>query len=231
MQAIDPVFDAYQEVLFGESTMTFQRSVQTAEVNAQIDETVESFLQRLTPYCLLKPAHKALEWLIFRYKGAYQNWWKIHWKQIMLIFWLESTNLLIVPSVNKIVSFCLFRFNINIYNMDAFMVCLLPFHESKIFIRAVQLLNLKSKTATKWDWLLPIQVNIWFFFILNKFLHSFFIPLNRNLLFDVLISPTAVCLYYRPLVCTCPDRLWSTIVTQTLASSPFSVRDCTKQSK
>uniref|UniRef100_K1R8X6 HEAT repeat-containing protein 1 n=1 Tax=Magallana gigas TaxID=29159 RepID=K1R8X6_MAGGI len=78
LQAIDPVFDAYQEVLFGESTMTFQRSVQTAEVNAQIDETVESFLQRLTPYCLLKPAHKALEWLIF-------------------------------------------RFNINIYNMDAFM--------------------------------------------------------------------------------------------------------------
>lgn len=73
MQAIDPVFDAYQEVLFGESTMTFQRSVQTAEVNAQIDETVESFLQRLTPYCLLKPAHKALEWLIFRYKVAYQN--------------------------------------------------------------------------------------------------------------------------------------------------------------
>lgn len=75
-------------------------------------------------------------------------------------FLLESTNLRIVASVNKILSFCLFRFNINIYNMDAFMVCLLPFHESKIFIRAVQLLNLKSKTATKWDWLLPIQVNI-----------------------------------------------------------------------
>lgn len=82
--------------------------------------------------------------------------------------------------MNKIVSFWLFRFNINIYNMDAFMVCLLPFHESKIFIRAVQLLNLKSKTATKWDWLLPIQVNIWFFFTFSKNLHSFFIPLNRN---------------------------------------------------
>lgn len=83
-------------------------------------------------------------------------------------FLLESTNLRIVASVNKIVSFCLFRFNINIYNMDAFMVCLLPFHESKIFIRAVQLLNLKSKTATKWDWLLPIQVNIWFFFYIEQ---------------------------------------------------------------
>ena len=67
LQAIDPVFDDYQEVLFGESTMTFQRSMQTAEVNAQIDETIESFLQRLTPYCLLKPAQKALEWLIYRY--------------------------------------------------------------------------------------------------------------------------------------------------------------------
>lgn len=120
----------------------------------------------------------------------------------MLIFLLESTNLLIVPSVNKVVSFCLFRFNINIYNMDAFMVCLLPFHESKIFIRAVQLLNLKSKTATKWDWLLPIQVNIlYFFFTLSKILHSFFIPLNRNLLFDVLLSPTDVCFYIIGLWC------------------------------
>lgn len=85
--------------------------------------------------------------------------------KLWYFFLLESTNLLIV---NKIVSFWLFRFNINIYNMDAFMVCLLPFHESKIFIRAVQLLNLKSKTATKWDWLLPIQVNIWFFFTFSK---------------------------------------------------------------
>ena len=52
-----------------------------------------------------------------------------------------------------------FRFDIDVYNMDAFVICLLPFHESKIFVRAVQLLKLKSKTATKWDWLLPIQVN------------------------------------------------------------------------
>ncbi|XP_062578566.1 HEAT repeat-containing protein 1-like [Saccostrea cucullata] len=114
LQAIDPVFDEFQEILFGESTMSFQRSIQTAEVNAQIDETIESFLQKLSPYCLLKPAQKALEWLIY-------------------------------------------RFDIDVYNIDAFMVCLLPFHESKIFIRAVQLLKLKSKTATKWDWLLPIQ--------------------------------------------------------------------------
>ena len=78
LQAIDPVFDDYQEVLFGESTMTFQRSMQTAEVNSQIDDTIESFLQRLTPYCLLKPAQKALEWLIYRY--------------MMLKMWIEINN-------------------------------------------------------------------------------------------------------------------------------------------
>lgn len=52
-------------------------------------------------------------------------------------FLLESINLLIVLFVNKIVLFCFFRFNINIYNMDVFMVCLLLFYESKIFIRVV----------------------------------------------------------------------------------------------
>lgn len=52
-------------------------------------------------------------------------------------FLLESINLLIVLFVNKVVLFCFFRFNINIYNMDVFMVCLLLFYESKIFIRVV----------------------------------------------------------------------------------------------
>lgn len=52
-------------------------------------------------------------------------------------FLLESINLRIVVFVNKIVLFCFFRFNINIYNMDVFMVCLLLFYESKIFIRVV----------------------------------------------------------------------------------------------
>lgn len=71
LQVIDLVFDVYQEVLFGELIMIFQRSVQIVEVNVQIDEIVEFFFQRLILYCLFKLVYKVLEWLIFRYKGVY----------------------------------------------------------------------------------------------------------------------------------------------------------------
>jgi hypothetical protein len=41
---------------------------------------------------------------------------------------------------------------------------MLPYHESKIFVRVVQLLKLNSKTATKWDWLEEMQVCMMVYF-------------------------------------------------------------------
>ena len=43
-----------------------ERSIQTKEVNDKLDEVIEEFLCLLSPYFLLKPAHKTLEWLIYR---------------------------------------------------------------------------------------------------------------------------------------------------------------------
>ncbi|XP_071145410.1 HEAT repeat-containing protein 1-like isoform X1 [Mytilus edulis] len=114
LETIDESFEEFEENLFANSALSFERSVQTKEVNDKLDETIDRFLYRLSPYCLLKPAHKALEWLIYRY-------------------------------------------HIHQYNVDSLMLCMLPYSESKIFVRVVQLLKLNSKLATKWDWLEEIQ--------------------------------------------------------------------------
>ncbi|KAK6179629.1 hypothetical protein SNE40_011943 [Patella caerulea] len=114
LSAIQPTFREFESSLFNENSQNFQRSVQTKEVNERLNETISEFLLQLSPYFLLKPAHKTLEWLIYRYQ-------------------------------------------IHVYNMNDVMLCILPYHESKIFVRVLQLLKLDSKTRTMWDWLQPIQ--------------------------------------------------------------------------
>ncbi|ESP03634.1 hypothetical protein LOTGIDRAFT_180093 [Lottia gigantea] len=66
LSSINPVFREFEKSLFNENAQNFQRAVQTKEVNEKLDETITEFLLHLSPYFLLKPAQKALEWLIFR---------------------------------------------------------------------------------------------------------------------------------------------------------------------
>lgn len=48
------------------------------------------------------------------------------------------------------------RYHIQQFNISALVMCVLPFHDTKIFVRAVQLLNLKSPYS-QWHWLRSIQ--------------------------------------------------------------------------
>jgi len=57
-----------------------------------------------------------------------------------------------------------YRYHIHQYNVDSLILSMLPYHESKIFVRVVQLLKLNSKTATKWDWLEEMQVCMMVYF-------------------------------------------------------------------
>lgn len=66
LQGIDPAFEQFEAPLFSLFAKTLERSVQTAAVNRQLDESISLFLVHLSPYFLLKPAHKCLEWLIHR---------------------------------------------------------------------------------------------------------------------------------------------------------------------
>uniref|UniRef100_A0A8C5VQD2 HEAT repeat-containing protein 1 n=1 Tax=Microcebus murinus TaxID=30608 RepID=A0A8C5VQD2_MICMU len=110
---IDPSFEQFEAPLFSQLAKTLERSVQSKEVNKQLDENISLFLIHLSPYFLLKPAQKCLEWLIR-------------------------------------------RFHIHLYNQDSLIACVLPYHETRIFVRVIQLLKINN-SKHKWFWLLPVK--------------------------------------------------------------------------
>ncbi|XP_015119212.1 HEAT repeat-containing protein 1 [Diachasma alloeum] len=110
---LSSVFKEFETTIFAQSAINLERSVQDAKVNKRLDAGVEKFLIFLSPYFLLNTAHKALEWLIY-------------------------------------------RFHIHEFNKDAFLMLILPYHETRMFVRALQLVELKNQ-SDKWHWLQPLQ--------------------------------------------------------------------------
>ncbi|XP_071595137.1 HEAT repeat-containing protein 1-like isoform X2 [Heliangelus exortis] len=113
LMGIDPSFEEFQSSLFSSMSKALERSVQTKAVNQQLNKNISLFLIHLSPYFLLKPAQKCLEWLIH-------------------------------------------RFHIHLYNQDSLIGCVLPYHETNLFVRVIQLLDIKSPTH-KWHWMDPIR--------------------------------------------------------------------------
>ncbi|XP_035743591.1 HEAT repeat-containing protein 1-like [Vespa mandarinia] len=107
------LFIEFEENLFARSSMNLERSICDVKINKRLDSAIEKFLILLSPYFLLNTAHKALEWLIY-------------------------------------------RFHIHQYNKDQFLLLILPYHETRIFARALQLIDLTDPTD-KWRWLKPLQ--------------------------------------------------------------------------
>lgn len=68
LKSMNAAFSKFEVTLFSESSKHFERSLQTKEANEQLDEDIERFLLCLSPYILLRPAQKALEWLIRAYR-------------------------------------------------------------------------------------------------------------------------------------------------------------------
>ncbi|NXU02496.1 HEAT1 protein, partial [Buphagus erythrorhynchus] len=113
LMGIDPLFEEFQSSLFSSTSKGLERSVQTKAVNQQLNKNISLFLIHLSPYFMLKPAQKCLEWLIH-------------------------------------------RFHIHLYNQDSLIGCVLPYHETNLFVRVIQLLDIKSPTH-KWHWMDPIR--------------------------------------------------------------------------
>lgn len=65
-------FSEFEATLFDLSSQSIERAVQSKEVNAKLNNNIRKFFFLLSPYFLLKPAHKALEWLIHRYCIPYE---------------------------------------------------------------------------------------------------------------------------------------------------------------
>jgi U3 small nucleolar RNA-associated protein 10 len=68
LKALDPVFGKYEVVLFGERTLDLHRAQLTAQQNESLDGNLCTFLRLLSPYFMTKAAHKALEWLIRKFR-------------------------------------------------------------------------------------------------------------------------------------------------------------------
>ncbi|XP_056423506.1 HEAT repeat-containing protein 1 [Hyla sarda] len=113
LMGIDASFAIFEETLFSDTSKSLERSVQSKAVNQQLDENISLFLTHLSPYFMLRPAQKCMEWLIH-------------------------------------------RFHIHLYNQDSLIGCVLPYHETKVFVRVIQLLKIEDPTH-RWNWLHPIQ--------------------------------------------------------------------------
>nr|XP_018667544.1 HEAT repeat-containing protein 1 isoform X2 [Ciona intestinalis] len=65
---LDPKFrDLFQQDLFSAQAKDTERTTQTKQFNKHLNEKIQSFLIRVCPYFLLKPATKCIEWLIYRF--------------------------------------------------------------------------------------------------------------------------------------------------------------------
>lgn len=60
-------FSEFELNLFSETSQRVQRAVLSKDESRLLDQNIEKFLLRLTPYFLLRSAQKALEWLVYRF--------------------------------------------------------------------------------------------------------------------------------------------------------------------
>ncbi|KAK3840885.1 MAG: hypothetical protein J3R72DRAFT_169855 [Linnemannia gamsii] len=68
LKQLDGKFAPFEKTLFAESMKSVDRALQTKEDNAKLDESITLFLRQMSPYFMLKPSGKALEWLIRRFR-------------------------------------------------------------------------------------------------------------------------------------------------------------------
>lgn len=72
-------------------------------------------------------------------------------------FLLQLSPYLVLQSAHKALEWLVNRYHIHQYNVDTVMALILPYHETKIFVRFVQLLIIKK--SSRWVWLKSIQKN------------------------------------------------------------------------
>ncbi|XP_062547268.1 HEAT repeat-containing protein 1 homolog [Armigeres subalbatus] len=99
---LNPAFAQFEDTLFDKTAIDLQRTVENKELNVKLNLNIRKFFFHLSPYFLLQPAHKCLEWLIR-------------------------------------------RFHIHEFNREDFVRLILPYHETLMFVRCVQILDIPGK--------------------------------------------------------------------------------------
>ncbi|KAL0099405.1 hypothetical protein PUN28_020146 [Cardiocondyla obscurior] len=71
-------------------------------------------------------------------------------------FLLLATPYFLLSTCHKALEWLVFRYHIHQYNREQFILLILPYHETRMFVRALQLIDL-SDESDKWHWLEPMQ--------------------------------------------------------------------------
>ncbi|KAM4715615.1 LOW QUALITY PROTEIN: HEAT repeat-containing protein 1 [Anableps anableps] len=62
----------------------------------------------------------------------------------------------LLKPAHKCIEWLVHRFHVQLYNPDSLLACALPYHDTNLFVRVVQLLKLKEAT-NRWNWLQCLQ--------------------------------------------------------------------------
>ena len=112
---LDNRFTPFSRNLFSQQSKVEDRTQMTAKENEELDAVLQSFLGLISAKILLKPAHKAVEWLIRRFRFVSD-------KQCSM----SSIDLSFV--------------RIHEYNTQATVLTFLPYHETQIFVNLLSIL-------------------------------------------------------------------------------------------
>nr|CAD7441759.1 unnamed protein product [Timema bartmani] len=152
-------FDKFATTLFDLSSQSLERSVESEKANKKLNKHIRSFILLLSPYFLLKPAHQALEWLINRRSNTSsvaRVTVAIRCEYgVSLITDISITDTFEIESLGVVVIIW-YRFHIHLYNRDDLLLLIFPYHDTRMFVRVLQLLDVKSKSSP-WHWLRPLQ--------------------------------------------------------------------------
>lgn len=79
-------------------------------------------------------------------------------KKIIKKFLIHLSPYLLLQPAHQCLEWLIRRFNINEYEIDEFMMLILPYHETTIFVKCIQTMNLRDENHL-WHWLEPVKKN------------------------------------------------------------------------
>ncbi|XP_017294030.1 HEAT repeat-containing protein 1 isoform X2 [Kryptolebias marmoratus] len=62
----------------------------------------------------------------------------------------------LLKPAHKCIEWLVHRFHIQLYNVDSLLACALPYHDTNVFVRVLQLLKIRD-ASNRWNWLQPLQ--------------------------------------------------------------------------
>lgn len=148
----DERFGNYKNDLFTHKSKELDRELMGIEENNRINASISSYLRLLSGNFQLPSALRTLEYLIRRYKYVssfilyffrFFSFW-IWCYFLMLKFEYVVRRIHSNPYLYLNISinvFSFFVYRIHVFNTEELILCALPYHDTHVFVRIVQLLD------------------------------------------------------------------------------------------